>query len=280
MFADLHTHSTGSDGVYTPREVAERAVGAGVGVLAICDHDTVAGVRELAGDVPEGVRLIPGVEVSSVTPCGKCHILGLGFDPDHPAIVSLMEEASRLRRGKLEARLAFLKKSGYDLPEEDIAALRAMPSAGKPQVADALVRRGFAPDITAAMRDILDRCPPVPDRVEAARAVAAIRAAGGAAVWAHPYGETGKRALTEGEFDAMLRELTAEGITAMECWYAKYPVERCLRLERLAARHGLAVSGGSDCHGRPDTAPVGRLNAEGVPVDIGRLTVLELLKEL
>ncbi len=274
---DLHTHSSASDGLLTPGELARAALEAGVATLAVCDHDTAAGAAELLKDAPAGLRFIPGVEVSSRARAGKCHILGLGCRLDHPAFRKLMEEAGALRRNKLEARIDFIKRLGLCVPEAELNRLRALPGAGKPQMADMLVKYGCVPDFHTAIREILDRCPAVEDRVEAAEVIGAVRAAGGVAVWAHPWGEKGKRTLTEGEYRAMLAELLEDGLGAMECWYSQYGVEKCERLERDAREYGLLVSGGSDCHSRPDTAPLGTLNAEGRPVEPARLTVLERL---
>ena len=274
---DLHTHTSASDGLLTPGELAEAALEAGVATLAVCDHDTAAGAGELLKNAPAGLRFIPGVEVSSRARGGRCHLLGLGCALDHPAFLRLMDTAGALRRGKLEARIDFIKKLGLCVPEAEFDRLRALPGAGKPQMADALVKYGCAPDFHTAIREILDRCPAVEDRVEAGEVIGAIRAAGGVAVWAHPWGETGKRTLTEGEYRALLAELLDDGLMAMECWYSQYSVEKCEKLERDAQKHGLLVSGGSDCHSRPDTAPLGTLNAEGRPVDPARLTVLERL---
>ena len=258
---DLHTHTSASDGLLTPGELAEAALEAGVTTLAVCDHDTAAGAGELLKNAPAGLRFIPGVEVSSRARGGRCHLLGLGCALDHRAFLRLMDTAGALRRGKLEARIAFIKKLGLCVPEAEFDRLRALPGAGKPQMADALVKYGCAPDFHTAIREILDRCPAVEDRVEAGEAI----------------GETGKRTLTEGEYRALLAELLDDGLMAMECWYSQYSVEKCEKLERDAQKHGLLVSGGSDCHSRPDTAPLGTLNAEGRPVDSARLTVLERL---
>ena len=276
---DLHTHSNASDGLLPPVELARAALEAGVTTLAVCDHDTAAGAGELLKNAPDHLRFIPGVEVSARTETGNCHILGLGCALDHPAFRKLMDNAGALRRNKLEARIGFIKKRGLAVPEAEYDRLRAMPGAGKPQVADVLVKYGHAPDLQTAIREIVDRCPPVGDRVEAGEVIASIRAAGGVAVWAHPYGETGKRALTEGEYRSMLAELLMDGLAAMECWYARYGVETCEKLERDAQRHGLLVSGGSDCHSRPDTAPLGTLNAEGRPVEPARLTVMDKVRD-
>lgn len=272
---DLHTHSAASDGTDAPLALARRAREAGIAVLALTDHDTVAGVRELLGGVPEGLTLIPGIEVSSRTASDKCHILGLGCDLDAPAFTALLDHAATLRRGKLERRIAFMKELGVGIPDEEYEALRSIPSAGKPHLGALLVKYGRAPDLKSAIRDIVDKCPPAPDRIDAGEAIPAIRAAGGVAVWAHPMGEEGKRPLTEGEFHRMLAELLEAGVMGMECWYSKYPVEQCEHLEKIALARGLLVSGGSDCHGERKNIALGTLNAEGLPVDPARLTVLK-----
>ncbi len=278
MKIDLHTHSAASDGTDTPPELARKAKAAGIGVLAVTDHDTAEGVRALIAAPVEGIALIPGIEISARTASGKCHILGLGYDIGHPAFNALLEEAAGLRRAKLETRLAYLRRRGYELPEEELAALRAMPSAGKPHLGGLLTRYGYAPDRDRAIKELIDPCPTPSDRVEAGRAVEAVRAAGGVAVWAHPMGEEGKRELTPEEFDAQLRELLDAGIGGMECWYSKYASERCHKLEDTARIHRLFVSGGSDYHGSNKTIPLGRLNSADMPVPAEALTVLEYLK--
>ena len=272
---DLHTHSAASDGTDAPLALALKAREAGIQVLDLTDHDTAAGVRELLGKVPEGLTLISGIEVSARTASGKCHILGLGCDLDAPAFTALLDHAAALRREKLERRIAFMRELGLGIPEEEYEALRAIPSAGKPHLGALLVKYGHAPDLRTAIRDVVDRCPPFPDRVDAGEAIPAIRAAGGVAVWAHPMGEEGKRPLTVEEFRRMLEELLEVGVMGMECWYSRYPVERCEDLEKIAAARGLLISGGSDCHGERKNIPLGRLNAGGVPVDPARLTVLK-----
>ncbi len=277
MKIDLHTHSSASDGLDSPAELAQKALASGVSVLAICDHDSVAGAQELLQNTPEGVTFLPGVEVSARTVSGKCHILGLGCKLEQGSFWALMDKAAGLRRDKLETRIRFLKTQGFAIPEEEYARLRAMRSPGKPHVAGLLVKYGYAPDLASAARAIPDSILPGRDRVDAAEAIAAIRDDGGVAVWAHPLGETGKKSLSRPEFDRMLAELLEAGLTGMECWYAKYPANVCRLLEQVAQRHGLYISGGSDCHGTAGTAPVGTLNASGEEVAAERLTILKRL---
>lgn len=274
---DLHTHTNASDGTDPPLELVRRALESGVSLFAITDHDTVTGAREVLPCVPEGVRFITGVEFSCRAAHGGLHILGLGCDFDAPDFKRLSEKSTALRRSKLERRIEFIKESGYAIPEEEFETLRAMPAAGKPHFGELLTRYGCARDIESAIRGIVDRCDTDSERLDAEETIRGIRAAGGAAVWAHPMGEEGKRELSDAELRDTLGELADDGIMAMECWYSKYTVRRCIYLEKLAMRSHLRVSGGSDYHGSRKSAALGQLNCEGVPVGIERLTVLELI---
>ena len=116
--ADLHIHTTASDGADTPRVLAEKIAAAGLELFSVTDHDTIAGALEMEKLVPRGVRYIRGVEFSCVSPAGKCHILGYGYDPDHPAFRGALEEGRRLRLEKLDRRLEQLKRDhGIELTD-------------------------------------------------------------------------------------------------------------------------------------------------------------------
>lgn len=271
---DLHTHSTASDGTDTPQRLIELASERGIRILALTDHDNVNGVRQLMG-TPSDVRVICGVELSSRTASQKCHILGLGIDPNHSAMAEVLEKARQLRRGKTEARIDALRRLTDKIPEEEYDALRPLDGVGKPQFVNLLLKYSVAADRPAAFR-LVGGIPTPPSRLDAEVSVRAILASGGIPVWAHPLGKEG-RGLTFGQMKALLPELLDVGIGAMECRYSKYPTELCQALERLAAEHHLLVSGGSDYHGKNKTVALGQLNAENLPVDAACLSVLEAL---
>ncbi len=273
-FCDLHTHSTASDGTDSPLELVENASKLGIRILALTDHDNVNGVRELAS-LQSDVRIIPGVELSSRTAVQKCHILGLGIDPNHPAMIEVLDKAKLLRLRKLEARIEALQHFTDQIPEEEYAPLRQMDGVGKPHLANLLLKYSVIADRPTAFL-ILDEIPTPPSRLDAEVSVKAILASGGVPVWAHPMGEEG-RSLTFEQMEAVLPELLEIGIGAMECWYSKYPVELCEKLEKIAKEHRLFVSGGSDYHGKNKTVALGQLNADSLPVNAARLTVLEAL---
>ena len=272
---DLHIHTTASDGSDTPAELAEKLRAAGLGLFSVTDHDTVDGALEMEKLVPEGMRFIRGVEFSCVSPVGKCHILGYGYDPDHPAFRAALEEGRQLRLEKLERRLRHLKENfGVVLTEEERQWLLGLNSPGKPHLGRIILNRGMAPDLDSAIRGYIGSVPGR-DRIEAETAVRAIEAAGGVSVWAHPLGGEGEKRLTPGKFAAQLEILLGYGIRGMECWYSRYSLEEVRFLLNRAAETGLIVTGGSDYHGtnKKDLA-LGMLNAEGAEstLDIDALT--------
>ncbi len=280
--ADLHIHSTASDGTDTPRGVLERARKAGIAFVGLTDHDTVTGVRSLKGQVPEDVFLVPGIEFSCKGRAGKCHILGYCCDMDHPSFCRALETGRKLRREKLDRRLTFLEEEeGIRFSREEVDRLYEMvrlgQSVGKPHLGNLLVKYGKATDRSQAIREIINRCPTEESRIETGQAVDAILASGGIPVWAHPMGGEGEERLTWEQFEGQLAELLSYGLKGLECWYSRFPMDLCRQLSRRAREHGLLISGGSDCHGTNKPIQAGTLNAEGVRVPVRRLTILPVL---
>ena len=246
---DLHIHTTASDGADSPRVLAEKVAAAGLELFSVTDHDTIAGALEMENIVPEGVRYIRGVEFSCVSPAGKCHILGYGYDPDHPAFRGALAEGRRLRLEKLDRRLEQLRRDhGIELTDDERTWLMSLGSPGKPHLGQIIRNRGLAPDRDGAIRGFI-RDVPGRDRIEAKMAIEAITAAGGFPVWAHPLGGEGEKRLTEEKFEALLETLLGYGLRGMECRYSRYGRKESEFLLDHAARLGLTPTGGSDYHG-------------------------------
>lgn len=270
---DLHIHSLSSDGTDTAGEIVKRVVDAGISIFALTDHDTAAGLEAVEGLIPDGVTFVPGIEFSCRAGSGKCHILGYGCDRSSEGFQKILASGESLRREKLEARIKFLDASGASLPKHELAALRSMPSAGKPHIANLLVKYGLSGDKKSAM-DLIDRCPASSARLEAEPVVRGIISSGGVPVWAHPLGGEGEPETDERELEATLSELIKYGLAGLECFYSKYAYEKCLLLEKKANDRGLLVSGGSDYHGKNKNIALGTLNADGIDIPADRLTVL------
>lgn len=273
---DLHMHSRASDGSQTPAQLLEVLRRAGIRTFSLTDHDTDAGVRELERLPLEGLRFIRGIEFSCVTTCGKCHILGYDYDPDHPRFRAALAYGAGLRQEKLQQRLRFLEERfSIVLTDEEQNWLHRQNSPGKPHLGQILVNRGLAPDLSTAIKTYVNPAKGGQDRIPAAMAIDAILAAGGIPVWAHPLGGEGERRLRPEEFEALLRVLLQAGIRGLECHYSRYGKEETDLLLKKAEESGLLVSGGSDYHGtvKPDLLP-GMLNREHRPVEESALTVL------
>lgn len=251
---DLHSHTNRSDGVLEPDRLVAEAAGAGVRLLAITDHDTLAGFRAL-GPLPPGIEVIPGVEINSVAVGiaglreGELHILGLGVDPADEAFDVLLARQRALRAervGRIAERL-----DGLGLPIRDalIAEERAEgASIGRPHLARALVRAGHARSVDDAMtRFLAPGRPAYEPRVGIGprAAVEAIRAAGGLAAIAHFAEAPAQRPL--------IRELMEVGLGGLEVHYARFSADEVAGVDAVASELGLVATGGSDHHGHDDT---------------------------
>ncbi len=254
----MHTHTVRSDGLLTPAELVAAAAAAGLRLLAITDHDTLAGVRELraSGATPPGLEVIPGIEINTVAADrdhvleGEVHILGLGVDPDDDALesaLSLQRDARRIRFDKMVRRLR-------DLSMPIDAALETLPETteddalGRPRIARALIVAGHAVSVEDAFNKHLSRGRPayVPRQgLGPAAALAAIRAAGGLASLAH-YSEA------PGQLPFM-RELIELGLGGLEVHYRAWDLETVRMMRAVATNLGLVWTGGSDYHGDRET---------------------------
>lgn len=263
---DLHIHTTASDGSDSQEALIRKIAEKGIRVFSVTDHDTIEGALAMEPLVPEGIQFIRGVEFSCVSPAGKCHILGYGYDPACPEFQAALEEGKQLRREKLERRIAHLRENYHvTLTDGETAWLRSRKSPGRPHLGKLLLARDMAPDLSTAIKRYLSNVPGR-DRIEAATAVKAIEAAGGISVWAHPLGGEGEKRLTTVKFEKQLETLISYGIHGLECWYSRYCMEEVDLLRDHAKKHDLLITGGSDYHGTvKKNLELGQLNTENIP---------------
>jgi predicted metal-dependent phosphoesterase TrpH len=256
---DLHTHSNCSDGSLTPTELVARAAAAGVEVLALTDHDTVAGLAEAEHSAGRyGLRLVPGVEISASWRAQAIHVLGLWIDPASVDLCGVLEAQAERRRSRMRKICDRLGKLG--LPgAELLAAVEAQPGLPtRAHLANALVAGGHVDRATQAFRKFLGpgkagnvaaEWPPL-DAV-----VGWIRAAGGVAALAHP----ARYALSAGARRRMLADFVSAGGRALEVVTGGNGAQHALALATLAVKYGLMGSVGSDFHDpRLTWNPLGR----------------------
>jgi hypothetical protein len=246
---DLHTHSSVSDGTEAPGEVVRAAAAAGLGTVALTDHDTTAGWAAAAAAASEaGITLIPGMELSTRVQMTSVHVLGYLFDP---ADADLIAETERIRTGRRERARAMVERIGvdYDLTWEDVLAQTTTGgTVGRPHIADALVARGHVETRSAAFAGILHwragyyQPHYAPDPLTGVRL---IRAAGGVPVLAHPVTRGRARAIPEDRLAA----LADAGLFGLELDHRENENEGKEWMRGLAERCGLRITGSSDYHG-------------------------------
>lgn len=250
---DLHTHSSVSDGTESPTELIASGVLAGLGVLAITDHDSTAGWRE-AGAAAQGTGLtvIPGMELSTNNGPASVHILAYLFDPDDPMIRT---ETARIRDGRLHRAERIVQKiaADYNITWSDVLAQSVNGATlGRPHIADALVANGVVPDRSAAFESILHWRSGYFENYYAPSPLEGVRmivAAGGVAVLAHP--ATGGRYRVMEE--ALISSLVDAGLGGLEIGHRDNTEDGKARLIELAAAYDLIVTGSSDYHGAGKT---------------------------
>lgn len=248
MKADLHIHSTASDGQYAPADVVALAKTAGVEVMALTDHDTVAGVSKAVEAGKElGVRVIPGVELSAAE-YPNLHILGYGMDVESDAIQSIRHAMQKSREDHNAYIVDFLHRHGIPIDLEEVQALAGRSAVGRPHFAQVMVRHGWV----KTSREAFDKYLDTPEYLQVRRkkfpakdCIAAILASGGKPVMAHPY----QLRLEDGPLEEEIKGLVSLGLMGLECYYPKHTPEQQTFYLKLAEKYSLHVTAGSDFHG-------------------------------
>ena len=250
---DLHVHSTASDGTMSPASVVVAAAQAGLDIMALTDHDTLAGWDEAFGACPRGLTVVPGLELScfytaSGTDPTSVHLLGYLVDPEHPGLVAELRRLQDERSRRGERIVEKLVAAGYPITWDRVLEFAAGGSVGRPHVGRALVEAGVVASVDAAFVELLSASGPFYVRkadIDAVAGVALITAAGGVAVFAHP--AAGRRGRVVDE--AAISVLAAAGLAGIEVDHPDHlPVESA-RLRVLAADLGMVPTGSSDFHG-------------------------------
>ena len=277
MLVDMHLHTTASDGSFSPSEVVQRVKSSGVKVFSLTDHDTTAGVHEVEDDIPEGMEFFKGIEFSCKAGDIKCHILGYSYDDNHPDFMKALAAAEAKREDKLTTRIEHLREvDGIELTADEIAELEAIPSAGKPHIANILMRRGIPGTRTEIINRYLEFG--VESRIPAELAIRAIKSSGGVAIWAHPLGGENEIHMNRKELEEKLGVLQGIGIEGLECFYSRYDDREIAMLLEIAESRGLLVSGGSDFHGKNKNVEIGELGVSKRPVFDSDLSLIVELR--
>ena len=244
--ADLHTHSTFSDGVLTPTELIELAYRGGVHTMALTDHDTTGGLPEAfaaAARYPD-FTLIPGIEMSTDVPGNEVHILGHFIDWRDETFEQKLVGLRKSRLGRARKMVERMAVLGKPVTWERVQSFAGEGAVGRPHIARALVEAGHVGTVNEAFELYLSRNGPAyveRDRLTPTEVVEILTSVNGLPTLAHP------REL--GDLEELLTRLKAGGLVGMEVYYQDYPPEEVERLRVLAEKFGLIPLGGSDYHG-------------------------------
>ncbi|MDY6047735.1 MAG: PHP domain-containing protein [Anaerobutyricum sp.] len=257
-YIDLHIHSTASDGTLTPTEIVQTALKSTKSekdpiVIALTDHDTVAGVSEFLKEAKknkERVTAIPGVEISTNYHGVEIHILGYNVDPENKELLEQLKICRESRDGRNEKIIARLQAEGFQITMEDIKPEDPNETIARPHIAKQLMKKKYVSSVKEAFDKYLaegrscyvERIMPTPQE-----AIALIRNSGGIPVLAHLMYY---KKLNAAEKEVLVSELKEAGLEGIEAYYNTYtPVEEEY-VSSLAKQNALLLTGGTDFHGQ------------------------------
>ena len=258
---DLHLHTTASDGRFTPAELVAKMAGLGLEVIAITDHDTVAGVAPAlaAAKAFPKLTLIGGVEINTDVEQGEAHMLGYFVDDADATLVSNLDNLRDSRVTRAKRMLEKLGSLGVTVSWMRVQELAGSATIGRPHIAQALLEKGYITSFREAFDKYIGRDAPAyveREKMTQEAAVELILNAGGLPVLAHPY--------TVGEVEPMVRRLKNAGLVGLEAYYKDYSPAKVRELVAMARKYSLLVTGGSDYHGIEDTEVIpGKVDIPG-----------------
>ena len=252
--ADLHMHSTASDGQYSPSEVVSLAQRAGVQVMALTDHDTLDGLPE-AQEAGErlGIRVLRGIELGAKE-YRSLHILGYQFSQEAPALRALCQKLVDSRNQRKYRLVDYLKERGVPVDLAEVEAVAGGSVIARPHFARVMVAHGYVQTTKEAFDRYLDTS--AFQKIERFKAdartcIETIHADGGLVSLAHPY----QLKMENEDLEQLVARLKGYGLDALECWYPRHTPEQREFYLSLARKYDLRVSGGNDFHGekvKPD----------------------------
>lgn len=244
--ADLHIHSTYSDGLLTPREIVKLSVGLNLKTIAITDHDSVDGIQESITAAQNKIEIIPAVEMSSNIGDLDIHILGYCIDYTVVELNSFLAIFKEYRLKRVEKIIKKLSSDGVKLDLERIKAIGGNGSLGRPHIAEALLENGYVHSINEAFIRYLGYHSPYYEpkkETTPKEIIQKIKDCKGIPVIAHP-GTIGIRL-------DIVYQLIMDGIMGIEVWHPEHTKQQEQGLSEIALKNGLLMTGGSDFHGFP-----------------------------
>jgi hypothetical protein len=251
MFADLHLHTSFSDGTYSPEQLAMEGKRFNLGVLSLTDHDTMEGCPRMAvACASHGIEFVPGSELTAEQDDYELHLLGYYLDIHCEKLTKALAEFQTARQDRIREMVERIKQLGVPIEAEDVFRIANCQSPGRPHVGRVLVEKGVCKTMDEAFDRFLKkgRAGWVPKfRISAPDAIKLIHEAGGVAVMAHP---------GLNRSDDMIPELVEAGMDGIECFHTKHSTSVSEHYLQMAQQKDLLITGGSDCHGMNKGKPL------------------------
>lgn len=246
---DLHTHSTASDGTYTPAQLMEYAHARNINAIALTDHDSIDGIIEAQKKARElSMEFIPGIELSIQWPTGEFHLLGLGLQSPSKELLGAIDFLRQERDNRNIKMVQKLQEQGITITYEEVVEKAGTKTIGRPHFASLMIEKGFIRQRQQAFDQYFAKgrpCYVERTGLDLEDAVKAIKTSGGIPVQAHPL----SMYVSWGKMEDTMIDIQMHGVEGLEAWHPGTRVSEAYRLEELARKLGMTATAGSDFHG-------------------------------
>lgn len=251
MSADLHIHTTYSDGSYTPKEIVDMAVKEGLNTIAISDHDTLEGIRPAVKYAQDkDIKVIPGIEFSTFRGKAEIHILGYFIDYEDESLKKKVKKIYNARKLRAQKMVKLLNKAGLDLTFEQVRELAGDDYIGRPHIAQLMVKKGYIKKMGDAFTDQYigngGQAYVKKYKISPKEAIKFILDSNGIPVLAHPIFINHGEPLRADD----IKKLKDEGLKGVEIYHSKHTKEDSRYYKGIAEKLDLLITGGSDFHGK------------------------------
>lgn len=284
---DLHMHTTCSDGTDSVERLIKNVIDAGVTYFSITDHDTAKACRkilktqELKQMIQDAnVTFVPGIEYSCIYQKRKVHILCYDIDPSSEVVRDFESKLKLLMKEKDVHRFKALEDCGYILSAESMEFLNSRINIRTPDVANCLFNDGYFEDVEDAHAYLKTIKYPRDYLFDALEVIKTMADAGAKVVWAHSIYGLNQSHITFERVEEFVCEFKKYGLSGLECYYSLYNSEEIKELKKLAKKHGLYITCGSDYHGRNKKIKLLERSVDGTEVPENEIDIIKTFKNV
>lgn len=278
---DLHMHTTYSDGTDTLEKLIDNVIDAGIDFFAITDHDTAKACRKVLRTeelkqkiINAGVKFVCGIEFSCIYKGRKIHLLAYDIDPNHESVRMLERKLKDLFNEKDYHRSIAIENDGYKFSETSKEFLKSRINIRTPDVARCLFNDGYFNDFEEAIRYVKAIKYPKEYLFDAVEVVEEMTKIGAKVVWAHAFYGLNQSHITAEKVEEFVADLKPYGLSGIECYYSLYNEEEINQLLKIAKKHQLYITCGSDYHGKNKKIKLLERSVDGIYVDESEIDII------